>query len=68
MKKADPKNRKQYLEIISSVVNRPIGQMGRLFKDIPDHFLFDIQSHCKEKSKEQQARYIWWFLKHARPK
>ena len=64
MIKADPKTRYDYIKIISSIVKRPIPQMLKLMKDIPDRWLIDIQSECKQlKSEEAKAKFIWWFIK-----
>ena len=64
----EPKTRYDFVKVIASIVNRPIPQMLRLTKHIPDDWFFEIQSWCKEKTKEQQAKYIWYFIRESRPK
>lgn len=66
--KFEPKTRYDYIKVISSIVNRPIPQMLKLTQHIPDRWFIDIQSWCKERTREQQAKYIWWYIRESKPK
>ena len=67
-RKFEPRTRYDFVKIIASIVQRPIPQMLSLTKHIKDEWFFGIQSECKGKTREQQAKYIWWFLKESKPK
>jgi len=64
----EPRTRKDYITLISKIVDRPYMQMVMLTRHLPNRWFLDIQSNCKEKTREQQAKFIWWFLKESKPK
>lgn len=62
-KKFEPKNRYDYQKIMAGIINKPIGFIFKTTEGWPNNWFIDIQSNCKEKTKEQQAKFIWWFIK-----
>ena len=65
----EPRTRKDFLLVISSIVKRPYDQMERLTRHMPNKWFFDIQSECKLKKTEvDKAKYIWWFIKSSKLK
>ena len=65
----EPRTRKDYILVISSIVKRPYDQMERLTRHMPNKWFFDIQSECKlKKTEEAKAKFINWFIKESKPK
>lgn len=64
----EPRTRKDFVNLIAKIVDRPYMQMVMLTKHLPNKWFFDIQSECKGKTREQQAKFIWYFIRESRPK
>lgn len=64
----DPKNAYEYCKMFSIITKRPIGVFLAGTKGWPFSWFIEVQSLCKEKTREQQAKTINWYVREATAK
>lgn len=67
-RKFEPITKYDYCKMFASITERPIGLFLKETKHYPMTWIYEIQSLCKEKTREQQAKIINWYIREARTK
>ena len=65
---AEPRNSYEFCDMFSRITRRPIGVFLSATKGWPHSWFIEIQSLCREKTREQQAKTINWYVKSAKAK
>lgn len=68
IRRADPVTKYDYCKIFAGITKRPIGLFLKETKHYPMEWMYEIASLCKEKTREQQAKIINWYVREARAK
>lgn len=66
--KNEPRNVYEFCLAFSKITKRPIGIFLRNTKHWKLDWFFEVQSLCKEKTLQQQAKTINWYVREARAK
>lgn len=67
-RRPEPRSVYDFCKIFSSVTGLPVGKFLKDTRGWPITWFIEVQSLCKEKGREQQAKIINWYVKSARTK
>lgn len=67
-RKFEPKNAYEFCQVFASITKRPIGLFLKATKNWPIHWFIQVQSECKEKTREKQAITINWWIRESQTK